>query len=508
MFFKIQNPFISHISRTGFFLFVVLIVYGCASKTPVITAVPAGELALCRQFFQDLDRLVLDSRTQDSGEMRIEGYPFLRSNRFLASFAGQPLSDAGYAFWLEQLRQLDEAARILEFANLPEPDAALIKHHIPAGLSFQHYVNQCGRLLVATTLAADGQAREKLATSTAVPDNYATWQRFAGAYPIARLLAKNAITELHAELNTPFHLPAEQIPVAGELMRYQPQPHAGQLSRQTIREMLETASHNPLNIPLLHDAQLARLFQHFAPALEVDTRNPTDLIGAVTLDTAGQPLVDTVHPTVYVKHAYTRYQKQILLQLVYQIWMPAREKTGCLDLYGGNLDSVLWRVTLGQNGVPIAYDSIHACGCYYLLFPGAGYSALPGADEVEPVLSPKPLRLNADQGISIRLATRTHYLQQVTEHKAYPAALIYQLRPYDLLRSLPTRDGRRVNLFANDGIIEASHRAERYFLWPFGVASPGAMRQWGHHAIAFVGRRHFDDPFLFDSLLKPQATSP
>jgi hypothetical protein len=29
-----------------------------------------------------------------------------------------------------------------------------------------------------------------------------------------------------------------------------------------------------------------------------------------------------------------------------------------------------------------------------------------------------------------------------------------------------------------------------------GIASPGAMRQWGTHATAFVGRRHFDAPDL------------
>jgi hypothetical protein len=31
-----------------------------------------------------------------------------------------------------------------------------------------------------------------------------------------------------------------------------------------------------------------------------------------------------------------------------------------------------------------------------------------------------------------------------------------------------------------------------------GIPSPGAMRQWGHHATAFVGRRYFDDPHLFE----------
>ena len=39
-------------------------------------------------------------------------------------------------------------------------------------------------------------------------------------------------------------------------------------------------------------------------------------------------------------------------------------------------------------------------------------------------------------------------------------------------------------------------RLERWLLWPMGVPEPGAMRQWGTHATAFVGKRHFDDPDL------------
>jgi hypothetical protein len=36
-----------------------------------------------------------------------------------------------------------------------------------------------------------------------------------------------------------------------------------------------------------------------------------------------------------------------------------------------------------------------------------------------------------------------------------------------------------------------------------GVPDPGAMRQWGRHATAFVGRRHFDDPFLIERYFEP-----
>jgi hypothetical protein len=66
------------------------------------------------------------------------------------------------------------------------------------------------------------------------------------------------------------------------------------------------------------------------------------------------------------------------------------------------------------------------------------------------------------------------------------------------LRSMPLPGGGRRSLYAQDAIVPGTERAERYILWPMGIASAGAMRQWGNHATAFVGRRHFDDPFLLD----------
>jgi hypothetical protein len=34
------------------------------------------------------------------------------------------------------------------------------------------------------------------------------------------------------------------------------------------------------------------------------------------------------------------------------------------------------------------------------------------------------------------------------------------------------------------------------------------MRQWGHHPTAFVGRRHFDDPYLIDRLFTLPGQQP
>ena len=56
----------------------------------------------------------------------------------------------------------------------------------------------------------------------------------------------------------------------------------------------------------------------------------------------------------------------------------------------------------------------------------------------------------------------------------------------------------RRSAYDPDGMIRGTERGERVFFWPMGIPSAGAMRQWGHHATAFVGRRHFDDADLID----------
>lgn len=489
--------------RNAALTLIFLALAGCAAEQPRLPISPKTEPSACLQFYQDLDYTVYTNHSEDSGEVRVSGFPYLRSNRFLASFRTEPLSEQAYAQWLEQLRQLDERARILEFANLPPAEAATISSGLPDGASFQQRLQACGRLLVESTRIKGPQDRAELAAATAVPDDYQTWKRVVGAYPLAAWLAEVSLDELHRELNKPFQMPSGQLPVSGKLIRYQPNP-ATTLTSREISGMLEAAYQNPLHIPVLKPGQLARLFGHFAPAWEIDTSNSQDLIGTVTFDSSDKPKVDTGKPTVYVRQAYTRFHGKNLLQLIYQIWLPAREKTGLFDLYGGDLDSVIWRVTLNRQGVPIAYDSIHACGCYYLLFPAKGYRPLSDAEEAEPVLAPKQITVDPYQNrLLIRLAARTHYLQQISELKAALNTKLYRLTAYNRLRTLELAGGQRRNLFGTEGIIDISQRNERYFLWPFGIDSPGAMRQWGSHAIAFVGRRHFDDPDLLEKLIAP-----
>jgi hypothetical protein len=70
---------------------------------------------------------------------------------------------------------------------------------------------------------------------------------------------------------------------------------------------------------------------------------------------------------------------------------------------------------------------------------------------------------------------------------------------YDRIGTPYLKDNRQ-SMFGQDSIAPGSKKLERFILWPTGVLSPGAIRQWGRHAVAFAGKRHFDDPFFMDRM--------
>lgn len=375
---------------------------------------------------------------------------------------------------------------------------------IPSADSFDQALTKCGKRLNSYSLNHP-EHKKILFEQAEVPDAYQDWKRFIGLYPIARYFAKIGIDRLHRELSASFKMPINDLPVKGQLIRYRP-PSSKFLSTDDIASILNSAytAGNTLGIPILSPRLFQELSEHFAPLWVIDSRNDNDKLGIVGLDRNNHPSVDSSQPKVYTAQSYIRWHGKVLLQLNYQIWLPAREKTGLFDLYGGELDSVIWRITLNPNGIPIAYDSIHGCGCYYLLFPGEGYRAISPSDGAEPVLNPKPItKIPPGFRLVLRLESRTHYLQQIGFNDNYgkDRSVIYGYEDIEKLSWLALPNGSRRSLYGENGLIDASGRNERFLLWPYGIASPGAMREWGTHAIAFIGKRHFDDPFLFEKLL-------
>jgi hypothetical protein len=285
------------------------------------------------------------------------------------------------------------------------------------------------------------------------------------------------------------------------VLRYGP-PEAPPLPRPALAAMMQRAAANPLGIPEPHGAALEALFAAHAPVFEIETAGAFDRPGALRWR-AGEfvPSVNAAEPVVYRHLAWTRYRERALLQLVYTIWFSERPPESPGDILAGKLDGVTWRVTLAPDGAPLVYDSMHPCGCFHMFFPTPRALPLPAPrGGLEWMFAPQALPAVADgERPVVRVASRTHYVQRVTLAQHAVAAARYALRPYDELRSLPRPEGGSASVFGpGDGLIAGTERPERFLFWPMGIASAGAMRQWGRHATAFVGRRHFDDADLLE----------
>jgi hypothetical protein len=102
----------------------------------------------------------------------------------------------------------------------------------------------------------------------------------------------------------------------------------------------------------------------------------------------------------------------------------------------------------------------------------------------------------------VSMESKTHYVRHLYPNNtaATVETVAYARSDYDDLRSLPGPAGSRRSLFDENSLVPQSYRKERWILWPTGVLSPGAMRQWGRHAVAFVGERRFDDPSLVERI--------
>ncbi|MCL7940433.1 hypothetical protein M8009_08990 [Halomonas sp. ATCH28] len=496
----------------GVVLLGAALLAGCAT-TPAWRAEPGSDQRQCHQRLAAFDASVAEAAVGDAGNARIEGFPYLRSDRLMASFAQELHADPGsprYADWLAGLRERDAEARRLEAANLPVPRREHLARRLP-GDDPAVAANACGDRLLAEELLGpeDGPARTALREVVVPPDHYVDTWRVLGLYPLTRLGMALGYARWRkgylAAFGDPFPAPAEE-------RRYAPEvPPGERLDAEAAARLVREAPRSPLGLLELEDEALLRLAAHHAPVFAIETWGHDDRLGAPYWrrgPSGPLPAVATHRPVADVRLAHTRFAGRVLPQLAYTVWFPARTRTGAFDILGGRLDGVVWRVTLGEDGRPLIHDSIHACGCYHLFFPVPPLRRVAVAADrdlreapLTPAVAP---RLAAGQRRELRLAAISHYLVGLgMVPDAMTAEATYALRltrkaPHYGRRSLALPGGGRRSLFGPEGLVPDTERLERFLLWPAGIASPGAMRQWGTHATVFVGRRHFDEPFLFE----------
>ncbi|UCG09182.1 MAG: hypothetical protein JSV83_11220 [Desulfobacterales bacterium] len=480
------------------FFLLALLLAGCATIPVPTRSVRVGEtgpLGICADFFASLDQRVEKAGVLDSGVFRVKNYPYLRVNRFLASFGDEVDDPATFAAWADRMQAQDQDARKYEIANLPD-SAVVILDSVNDRAGLYSKVAACGDLLKAADFQ-NVKKQEELRKSVSVSDDYITLRRVLGFYPFTSLFVSHGVSKWHAEAHKSFSL---NPPVDWRTIRYAPAP---KIDMSSVRQIVAQSKRDALGIPVYSPEEREALLRMYAPVWEIQIQGNDDRIGTPTWTGTGVLDVNTDEPLTYTLLSFTRFAEQILTQLNYIIWFPSRPKEGAIDIFGGLLDGLNYRVTLDNKGEPILYETIHNCGCYYKAYPTNRLQVREKIDYAEPPLILKAPDLDpAKDFVTVAMESRTHYVQHL-----YPLARelqssmeAYSLVDYGQLRSLPySRDDRR-SIFSQDSIAPGSERLERFILWPTGVLSPGAMRQWGRHAVAFVGRRHFDDAFFMNRM--------
>ncbi len=484
-------------------LLLILLLTGCSGLQRFPEPMNASQA--CLQLFERSDAQIRKAQAGDGGAARISGFPWLRTDRLLASFRDQIEGPEQYRHWVARLSELDRQARGFELQNMgPSRRQHLQQQWQPVAEQWQlpetldEALHHCRDRLNAG-IWEEAAARDTLRVAAVAPDAYNSWQRALGLYSLARRIARPRVVALHEELQAQFDAGIPDI----ARMRYYavPREHDDR-APATTAALIRRLDRDALGIPRLDPATRQHLFQNHAPLWAVDSRSHADQPGALTLDASGQPLVDTRHATEYRWLSLTRFGGEVLLQLNYLVWFPERPPQTRCDMVAGELDGMIWRTTLDRDGRVLAHDSIHPCGCYYALFPAEGWQVAPQPDHREPVFVPRnaPVAKSGER-LVLQLASGTRYFIDVSVTDPVAATQALASLPADTLRSMPVPDAGRASVYEPNGLVAASRRPERFVFWPLGVSSAGTMRQPGTHAISFIGRRHFDDAYLLEKLL-------
>ncbi len=428
----------------------------------------------CAALFHDWNNVSAASR--DAQYRIIEGFFGLRSSRLNASLAPDARTPEQRQLWLQRLADNDQQASAIELANLPaELRARWRTAPVQAQLAGCRGQQQ-------QRLLDDSEAFEQLRGASQVADDYSPWARTLGLYPLFKPFYKRGIAAWQTDA-AHYQAPSD----TPQWLSYQPLPR----DEVAIAPLTSDA----LGLPQADAQQQAALLSRHAPLLRVEQDSQADRIGQPRFDNQGQRSFAPTQPQLYQHSSWAQIDGRWHLQLIYQFWFSERPKPHALDIFGGELDGLIWRVTLDQQGHALLYDAIHPCGCWHSFYLPAESPLVFRQPAGQEARLARRLDIDGETAATLWLSSGTHSLRWVDGRRSAYPSMLYSQQPLDRLRHLPHPQGSR-SLYGRDGLVAGSERLERWLLWPSGVRSPGAMRQWGRHATAFVGRAHFDDPDL------------
>ncbi|MFT4815098.1 MAG: hypothetical protein ACJA1Q_002502 [Pseudohongiellaceae bacterium] len=484
-----SKTFSQQLFASLFFSLVLTACQGTNNRASTAQINPSSEQLLtnCSADIATFRKLVDQAGVTNASTPALPIYPLLHSNRFLHSLSHSAKSSIEVRQWTMLLAELAITTRSAENKNLT----------VPLSESSLEELAECSR-----NFATEPQYEQsRIAVLTAMqqsdfPAHYLNGRQTLGALALLRPFLKQRILALHVDERRWF---AEEESFVRS-NTYELDASLKNSTTSSVADWMRTAyASNELALPLLQKPQLNSLFAEHAPTLQIEFTDDNDMIGAPLWE-GDHVRINSANPTAYTLPSMTLFEGRKLLQLNYVFWFPGRNPKALIDLYSGRVDSIVWRVTLDEDGQVLLYDSIHSCGCYHKYFIASdSINAKGQPTSREPANIFKLDAAADDDGLTLTITANEHYIVGVDSRSpnAGQESILYDVQSYDLLNNLFSDGGSR-SLFNDKGLIAGSERLERFTLWPTGILSVGAMRQWGTHATGFIEEQQFDDADLLD----------
>lgn len=438
-------------------------------------------LAACREKFHQADARIEKAGGRLAAYQQVPGFPYLRSDRVLASFANQVDDPAVFNDWTLALRDNDSYSREIEMLNLAVPE--------------QQRVEQLEELrLCAVWLSnfelEDPATLRRAAAASQIPEERGP----AALSPSAAAALDAETTRRQSQLRTEYERGADTKSAGTPLVLWQvdkTQPDDGAPSD------FSKQPHDGMGRVGMTSDMWRALAEKFAPRWLIETAGADDAIGAPAWrdDTV---VIDPQRPYVYFTPTYARVEGRTLIQISYFVWFNERRAFGGNDPDAGHLDGLIWRVTLDQDGKPLLYDSIRMSGFDQMWLVPSSFTLKKQAGSQDPLLIEN---VEPQQQPTVRLRSGTHMLGRAEAADGAAATVKgYELHSYDELLTLPDGGGRTRSLFDAGGIVPGTDRPVNAIYKLSRIPHAGALRQWGRHPTSLAARHYFDDPFLIDQL--------
>ncbi len=435
----------------------------------------------CRQQYEEMDARVEAAGVRSAAYFKVPGFPYLRTDRALASFRKQIDGLYNVAEWVRRMRELDEEARYYEYVNLGFDTQEI-------GYWRYRFLN-CGRILAWIELQEAG-VWETLVESVNPAEDQRPVEDEPGVFRVITNWIERAFRIDEERSTVPFD---PSLMSDGVIWRVKP------VEDLTVLDSLaKTLLVNQLGYPGLVDSQWRALAEIHAPTLAF--KKSESMMAPSSLEWHQEQLVaNTNNPAVYYLFSFARFGTSVLPQITYTILMPDH-------LQGDSVRGIVWRVTLDEKFMPMTYETASASGSEHRWYPVQSLKLLEGA----PLnISPHQKDLAPDSGpvlwvdhLRVAAVTETASVEQ----RELPHFFV--LRPYEDLYTLPVDEKSALSSFDSSGFLRRAQSADSPVSGRMSRKNLDAtVRQAGHQLIQKNDPLFFDDPRILEKFFVVGASN-